>query len=416
MRNVLSKRNLLFGFAAMLLGLAGLARPADAGINVMEKNDSYLDMGMLLDIQARDVQNASPNMGIKDGVFFRRLRPFLYGAINKDWQGIIQLDFGNGFEGQDAKSSIKWAYMEYLGIESNQQTSLKIGSFKPPFSREFLTLGPRLQQIERTSVGMNWHGTPDYLIGVGLDRMTPDRKMMYAVAAGSMSINPRSDRIFMQMPLNNTSSANNEGWMVAGRIDYYPWGEMPFNSKPLASENAYNRGDFNHTQEWRLMLSGAAYSWWNNNNNNVSINTGNPNGNSGLITNQDVRSTYGFEASAGLRGFGFSGDIEYQYVHGNLLNQIFTGGLYENGTTGLNKFTVNGGYMVYKEQWEPTVTFSVLDASNYASVWTQTTFGINWFIRHYDIRVTANYSVNNNVSGVTGQWENVARIQSQFAW
>lgn len=50
--------------------------------------------------------------------------------------------FGDGFEGQDQKSSIKWAYMEYLGLEANQQSSLKIGSFKPYFGREFLTLGP----------------------------------------------------------------------------------------------------------------------------------------------------------------------------------------------------------------------------------------------------------------------------------
>jgi hypothetical protein len=41
---------------------------------------------------------------------------------------------------------------------------------------------------------------------------------------------------------------------------------------------------------------------------------------------------------------------------------------------------------------------------------------MNWFIRHYDIRVTANVTINNNVSGITGQWENVGRIQTQFAW
>ena len=379
-------RRLKIQWIAVVAALAVHVSPVCAGINVMQKGDSYLDMGMLLDIQARQVWNQQPNSSIDEGVFFRRLRPFLYGALNKDWQGIIQMDFGNGFEGQYAKTSIKWAYMEYLGIESNQQTSLKIGAFKPPFSREFLTLGPRLQQIERTAVGMNWFGTPDYMIGVGITRMTPDRKMAYALAGGSMTINPRSDRIFFQTPLNNTSSANNDGWMAAGRLDWYPWGEMPFSPKPLASENAYNRGDW-HTQDWRLMLSGAAYGWWNNNQNNVSNNTGNPNGASNLSTNQDVRSTYGFEASGGLRGFGFSGDLEYQYVHGKLLNQNFTGGLYDTGTSGLHKFTVNGGYMLYKNQWEPTATFSVLDASNFASLWTQTTLGLNWFIHHYDIRV-----------------------------
>lgn len=397
---------------AIMLGLCAL--PAQAGINVMQKGDSYLDMGMLIDVQGRVVGQDNPNLGIDNGVFFRRLRPFLYGAIDKDWQGIIQLDFGNGFEGQDAKTSIKWAYMEYLGLEANQQTSLKIGSFKPPFSREFLTLGPRLQQIERT-VGMQWAGTPDYCICLGLTRLTPDRKLSYAVAGGSMSINPRADRIFFQMPLNNTTSSENRGNIVAARVDYYPWGEMPFNPKPLASENALNRGDW-HTQDWRVMMSGAAYGWWNNDENNLSTNSGNPNGPSTLMTNQDVRSAYGFEASGGIRGFGFSGDIEYQYVHGKLLNQNFTGGLYENGTTGLNKFTVNGGYMVYKNEWEVMTSFSMLDASNFASTWTQSTVGVNWFVRHYDIRFTANYTYNNNVSGATGAYENVGRLQAQFAW
>jgi hypothetical protein len=68
-------------------------------------------------------------------------------------------------------------------------------------------------------------------------------------------------------------------------------------------------------------------------------------------------------------------------VHAKLLNNNFTGGLYENGASGLHKFTVNGGYMVYKDIVEGTVTFSILDASNYASIWTGTTLGVNWFIR-----------------------------------
>jgi hypothetical protein len=78
------------------------------------------------------------------------------------------------------------------------------------------------------------------------------------------------------------------------------------------------------------MMSGAVYGWWNNDNNNTSNNTMVVNGPSTLATNADVRSTYGFEASGGIRGFGFSGDIEYQHVHGKLLNQNFTGGIYEN--------------------------------------------------------------------------------------
>jgi hypothetical protein len=42
--------------------------------------------------------------------------------------------------------------------------------------------------------------------------------------------------------------------------------------------------------------------------------------------------------------------------------------------------------MVYKDQWEPTVTFSLLDASNYGSLGTSTTIGVNWFIQYPDDR------------------------------
>ncbi|MGZ8422627.1 MAG: hypothetical protein ACXW34_07020 [Nitrospira sp.] len=55
------------GLAVTIMGIA-LALPAQARINVMEKGDSCLDLGMLLDIQARHVENEVPNMGISDGM------------------------------------------------------------------------------------------------------------------------------------------------------------------------------------------------------------------------------------------------------------------------------------------------------------------------------------------------------------
>jgi len=75
--------------------MVALALPVQAGVNVMQKDDSYLDVGILIEVQGRAVQNPIANTAIDDGVFFRRLRPFLYGAMNKNWQGIIQMDFSN---------------------------------------------------------------------------------------------------------------------------------------------------------------------------------------------------------------------------------------------------------------------------------------------------------------------------------
>jgi len=62
--------------------------------------------------------------------------------------------------------------------------------------------------------------------------------------------------------------------------------------------------------------------------------------------------------------------------------------------------------------WHPP-SFEELE---YASIWTGTTVGVNWFVRKYAIRFSANYSLNNNVNGVTDTYETVGRIQAQFAW
>jgi Phosphate-selective porin O and P len=406
----------LFGACAVIiLGLCVL--PAHAGVNVWQKDDSYVDVGLLIQTQARAIDGGGAGTNANsDGVFFRRLRPFFYGAFNKNWQGIIQMDFGQGFEGQDAKTSVKWAYMEYLGFEANQQSSLKIGSFKPYFGREFLTLGPHLQTIERTFAGIQWYGTPDYMMGIGFTRLTPDRKMSYGVTAGTMSINQRPDRIFFQSPQNQTSGNDNTGYLVSGRLDFYPFGEMPFNPKPLTA-NAFDRSDLHNTQVWQVMMSVGGYGWWNNNDSNhgttvcpLSNNNVCP---SGLA---DVNQVYGGEVSGGLRGYGFSGDVEYQRIHSDLRNATFTGGLYSNGTTDLNKFTVNGGYMIYRDKVELAGSYALMSASNFASNMDSYRAGLNWFVHEYAIRFSADITFNTNAYGTTGAWENVGRLQAQFAW
>ena len=408
-----------FVFGACVVIILGLyAFPAHAGVNVWQKDDSYVDVGLLIQTQGRIVTGSGagtdPN---QDSIFFRRLRPFFYGAFNKDWQGIIQMDFGQGFEGQDAKTSVKWAYMEYLGFEANQQSSLKIGSFKPYFGREFLTLGPHLQTIERTFAGIQWYGTPDYTMGLGFTRLTSDRKVSYGITGGTMSINQRPDRIWFQSPQNETSSNVNTGYLVSGRVDFYPFGEMPFNPKPLTA-NAFDRSDFHHTQNWRVMMSVGGYGWWNNNDSNKGTTGTCLAGNNNVCPNglADVNQVYGVEVSSGLRGYGFSGDIEYQRIHGDLRNGTYTGGLYSNGNTDLNKFTVNGGYMVYKDKVEMAGSYAMMTATNFSANMDSYRVGLNYFVHEYTIRFSGDITFNTNAYGTPGAWENVGRLQAQFAW
>jgi len=412
-----NRLRVMFGACAvMILGLWAL--PVHAGVNVWQKDDAYIDVGLLVQTQGRAISaggaGTDPNT---DSIFFRRLRPFFYGAFNKNWQGIIQMDFGDGYEGQDLKTSIKWAYMEYLGLEANQQSSLKIGSFKPYFGREFLTLGPHLQTIERTFAGIQWYGTPDYTMGLGFTRMTPDRKVSYGITGGTMSLNQRPDRIWFQSPQNETSSNVNTGYLVSGRVDFYPFGEMPFNPKPLTA-NAFDRSDFHNTQAWRVMMSVGGYGWWNNNDGNKGTTGTCLAGNNNVCPNglADVNQVYGVEVSSGLRGYGFSGDVEYQRIHSDLRNGTYTGGLYSNGNTDLNKFTVNGGYMVYKDKVELAGSYALLTASNYTANWDSYRVGLNYFVHEYTVRFSGDITFNTNAYGTPGAWENVGRLQAQFAW
>jgi len=413
----ISTRLLIAGAIVAIAISVGVA-PAQAGVNVWQKDDAYIDVGLLVQTQGRQISAGGVGTDSNaDSIFFRRLRPFFYGAFNKNWQGIIQMDFGEGFEGQDLKTSVKWAYMEYLGLEANQQSSLKIGSFKPYFGREFLTLGPHLQTIERTFTGIQWYGTPDYMMGIGFTRMTPDRKLSYGITGGTMDINQRPDRIWFQSPQNATSSNNNTGYLVSGRVDFYPFGEMPFNPKPLTA-NAFDRSDFHNTQVWQVMMSVGGYGWWNNNDSNKGTTGTCLAGNNNVCPNglADVNQVYGVEVSSGLRGYGFSGDIEYQRIHSDLRNATFTGGLYSNGNTDLNKLTVNGGYMIYRDKVELAGSYALLTASNFASDWDSYRVGLNYFVHEYTIRFSGDITFNANAYGTPGAWENVGRLQAQFAW
>src|SRR5437899_3077474 len=79
-----------------------------------------VDISAVMQVQARLIHSegagTTPGAG---NVFFRRLRPAISGALERDWTGIIEIDFGTGFEGQDPKTSIKAANIQYLGFEED---------------------------------------------------------------------------------------------------------------------------------------------------------------------------------------------------------------------------------------------------------------------------------------------------------
>jgi hypothetical protein len=366
----------------------------------------WIDFGILVELEF--LNNAPSEGEATQELFFRRLRPTLMGGLSKDWQGILQMDFGAGQNGTTYTTTVRWANFQYLGVHQAHAT---FGSFKPWYSRELITLGPHLQTIERSPVGDTNYGNPDYMLGVAWDQMLDNGKWAYYASAGMQSHQQEVTQMQMRSPANTSSSAN-EGLLVSGRVDFYPFGRMTFNPKPLntPTQITYNRGDF-HTPDWRLIVSAAAFGWWNDGDSNPYT----ENGVSTSTTQADLDRSVGVEVSGGLRGHSVSADAEYQHIWADLVDPAFTGGLYAGGATDLSKFVVNGGYMLPIDV-ELAASWSTVAATGFEKALTETTVGANWYIIPYAVRFSATYSWLENQNGTPGNDVGVTRLFAQFVW
>jgi hypothetical protein len=390
---------------------------AHADVTVWKQDEKYLDVSMLIQIQGRLVRSEGAGT-TPDGevIFFRRLRPAVSGSIVRDWYGIIEMDLGAGFEGQDPKTTVQSAYLEYTGFQDNQQTALKIGSIQPAFGREFLTSGSKLLTVDATFNGNHWYGTPDLTMGLGLTNVTCDRKVSSRIVAGMMSLRQRPDRIWFQSPQNQTDNTDDTGALVSGRIDYWPLGEMPTETDHPA-QLAYDPSDRDRTHSWHLLASAGGYGWWNNNDNNQPI-TACPATNTNVCPNgvADVDRTYGGELSGTVLGYGLALTVEYQHIRSKLRDRSFDGGLYRSGETDLDKLGLGGGYMVYADKLELFGHWSLLSATNFPSTSYSTRLGLHWFVHEHALQFSADATRNTNAFGTSGAHENIARVQAQLAW
>jgi len=382
------------------------ASPGYAGPRVYENEEkgSWVDLGILIEAQYRFV-NADGEPSEND-IWLRRLRPTVSGGINSDWQAILQMDFGAGATGQDYRVTVRWVNIQYVGVKNSH---LAIGSFKHWFSREFFTLGPQLQFVERTFVGENTYGNPAYTIGIGWDHVVAKDRIRYAATLGAQSVDTLASNMAFRSPANGVST-DNQGWAAAVHLDAWALGHATYDKAPLGYKlGPYDRSDVADTKEWDLSFSLGGYVWWNQGNNNGLCSDADP------TQCVDLQNAGGLEVSGGLRGYGFSADFEYQFVRGNAVDGTYTGGLYQSGRTDLQKATVNAGYMVIAKHFEVVAGWSILDASNYESPWNQAIVGLNGFVKGYNLRFSTDYRRDIHVMG-TSRNGNVFRLQAQFVW
>jgi hypothetical protein len=385
-------RTVTYGLVAAAVLAAGILVPATAGIVVYDKDGKKIEVGARIQLQ---YHYSDPDGGSSsDDLFFRRLRPYISGTVTENWNGKIQFDLGKADGSNEV--ALKDAYMQYTGWNN---LKLSIGNTKTPFSREFLASSKRQQLVERSFSGDHNFGSPDRQLGFRLDGHTESKKFTYSVALGSEAHDPDVDKLDFDSPANNSSDWN-EGVVTAARIDFHPAGYMKFDQADFKSD------------EWKYNFSAAAFNWSNDDDNNTYTDA------MGMALDPgkaDLDSADGIELSAGVRGSGFSADLEFQKVSAETVDPTFTGGIYLNGMTDLDIMSFEAGYMVAKNV-EVVAGYDSLDADNFSESNDRTSLGLNYYFNKHKTKFQLTYRQSENLDGVSGNDEDEVFGQFQFVF
>lgn len=380
------------GLLIALVSGAGIALPASAGgVTVFKDGGKYVKIGGRIQLQ---YHRADPDAGdSEDEVFFRRLRPYIEGSLHSDWKGKFQFDLGKA--SGDNEIAIKDAYMQYTG---NKNMKVTIGNANFPFSREFLTSSKYQQLVERTFVGDHDYGTPDRNVGIHLSGDSSGKKLVWGASLGAASIDPDKNKLDFDTPVNRNSDFN-EGWMIGGRVDFQPMGPMKF-----------AQGDF--SGDARVAVGVGAFSWSNDDDNNTYT----PGGVADGSGKPDIDSVTGLEVSGAFRKSGFSVDAQYNSFDVDTVDSAFSGGMYTGGSTKLENWAIEGGYMIVPGKLELVAAYQSQDADGYADEWTRSSVGANWFINKHDTKVQLTLQNGKSVHGVSNNDEKEVFLQAQYVF
>ena len=379
------------GLLIALLSGAGIALPAAAGVTVYKDGEKYVKIGGRIQVQ---YHYADPDgSDSEDELFFRRLRPYIEGSLHQDWKGKFQFDLGKA--SGDNEVAIKDAYMQYTGRKNMKVT---VGNANFPFSRELLTSSKYQQLVERTFVGDHNYGTPDRNLGLHLTGNSSNKQLVWGASLASAAIDPDKNKLDFDTPVNGSSDFN-EGWMIGGRVDFQPMGPLKF-----------SQGDF--SGDTRVAVGVGVFSWNNDDDNNtytvggVDVGSGKP----------DIDSVTGFEVSGAVRMNGFSIDAQYNSFDADTVDSAFSGGMYSRGSTELENWSLEGGYMIVPGKLELVAGYESQDADGYADEWNRTSIGANWFINKHDTKVQLTFRSGENIKGVSGKDEDEVFLQTQFVF
>jgi hypothetical protein len=381
---------LAFALVIAFLVCTALAPAAAAAITVYEEGDKRLEVGVGLQFQYHlvDPQNGDET----DELIARRVRPDIRGTVTKGWDGRLFFEMGKASGDNEVKLLDAWMR------HKSKLMNTTVGSRKAPFSREFLASAWTQELVERSFVGDPNYGTPDRALGLFLDGRNDGKTFAWAAMVGSLALDPDVRKLNFENPVNWESDYN-EGWVAAARLELHPRGAVPYDQGDL------ERGPFRYT------VGLAAFTWSNDDDNNTYTDAA---GSTTSTSKVDVDSADGLELSVGLRGGGFSFDAEAQRIEADTLDPSFTGGLFRDGTTSLDKLGLEAGFMLASERFEIVAGHQSLDADNYQDAWVRTEVGFNVFWNLHKAKLQLTYRVGESLNGIEGADADELFVQFQF--
>ncbi len=385
--------------AALVIIFTGAARHAEAsGITVYHEGDKYVKIGGRIQLQYHyeNTQTSTSDPAGTDSIFFRRLRPFIEGTVVKNWKAKFQWDMGEASDGNEI--AIKDAFIGYSGPHD---IKIEFGNAYFRFSQEDLTSSKKQQLVERTFAGDHNYGSPERNAGLHLTGALLDKKVTYGASLAIASIDPDSNKLDFDTPINKNSDFN-QGYMAGVRASFHPFGHLSM------SQGDLGKGPL------KAVVNVAGYAWQNDDDNNTYTNA------SGFDTSGgsklDVDSVVGLELSGAVRYMGISVDAEYNRYRAETVDNRATGGIYRDGATTLENYVFEGGYMVLANRLEVVAAFQSQDADNYAKKWRRSSVGLNYFVKGHHLKGQVTYRIGENLHGIDGNDANEVFVQTQIVF
>lgn len=367
-----------------VLFMAMLVTPVIAGVKYSD-GDKYINLGGRIQLQY--IHTDQDGHDASDDLRFRRLRTEIEASLYKDWVGKLQFDLGKN------ENEIKDAFYAYKGIDGME---IAVGNSYIPFSREAMTSSKTQQLVERTFVGDHNYGVPDRQAGVHLTGKA-GAIVTYGLSVAKAAHDPDEKKLDWETVISQDLQDDwSQGDMVAGRVDLHPFGILKM-----------SQGDFD--RELKATVGVGAYTW---NNDGDNLNPYSDEHTSKL----DLDTATGFEVSAAIRVAGVSIDAQYNTSDAELMDEGITSGIYRNSEATLENYAIEGGVMIVPSKLELVAGYQAQDADGYATEWTKTSVGLNYFVKKHDIKYMLTYDMGENKDGKVGSDVDEVYVQAQYVF